>query len=264
MQTFTEVPVWPLLGLGERQAGEIPTYTALFRADARLEPVLDIALQSYREHQDGKPLTVLSVGSSYGAEVDTVLAYATQCAPDLGKISLIGVDINPRAIQQAEYGKYIASQALVRTSEGWVVKLDLAEYLYMFDVVHDPEDVTKYSIDSTGLRSQHDVHFLRADLSRDAVELPQADLILCNNLLFHLSPEKAEQLVWGMTKHLAAGGVMSFGANPRQGLMNSNSYDAADYSAWRIHMAEKLANTGIDPVLYDVRRKVPFVFQRAR
>ncbi|HSX35902.1 MAG TPA: CheR family methyltransferase [Patescibacteria group bacterium] len=116
-------------------------------------------------------------------------------------------------------------------------------------------------VDSSELRAKHDVSFVNADLVNDTLDIPEADVILCNNLLFHFDEASAEQLVEAMVKHLAVGGIMSFGANAKQVRMSGNR-DDTDYPEWRRRIAQKLQAQGIEAVLYDTARKAPFVFRR--
>jgi chemotaxis methyl-accepting protein methylase len=259
MPLLTEVSVEPISGR-PRQAGEISTYSSLFRADTQMDTVLDLALESRSKIEKGKPLVVLSVGSSFGAEADSVLGYISRAHMDIGKISLIGVDINSQTVDQAHKARYIASTPRVRTAEG-LTDLDLASHLSMFEVTPHPDDSGKFIIDTSDLRAQHAVTFMQGDLVKDDLDLPLADIVLCNNLLFHLKAEDAEKLVDAMARHLAPDGVMSFGANPKQVRMSGN-YDETDYPQWRRSMGEKLSKLGIEPVLYDTARKAPFVFKK--
>ena len=142
--------------------------------------------------------------------------------------------------------------------------LDLPTYLTMFEVTPKPGNRTdKFVVDTSALRAKHDVSFIHGDLVNDSLDIPEADVIFCNNLLFHLNAEDAEQLVESMAKHLAVGGVLSFGANPKQVRMSGN-HDGTDYPDWRRRMATKLSEIGIEPILYDTARKAPFVFKRVR
>lgn len=255
MQKLHEINVSPAAEL-TRIPGEIPTHTTMFRADTQMEHVLELALDSRRSEVDS-PLAVLSVGASFGAEADSVLGYYAKSAPDIGKISLLGVDINPRAIELAEQGQYTAESPWIKGAG----PLDLVNYLSMFDVAPVQGSDRTYTIDTTGYRAQHDVSFLAADLVKEKLDIAPADLILCNNLLYHLSPDEAEELVRAMSGHLKVGGVMSFGANAGQVSMNGNKSETS-YPQWRRDMGDKLAVEGIEPILFDTAREAPFVFRK--
>ncbi len=167
---------------------------------------------------------------------------------------MIGIDVNPHAIEQARQAKYVA-----RAPRSL---LDLPGHLTSFQVT-PTETKGEYLIDSSTLRAKHDVSFVEADLTKDEGDIPQADIVLCNNLLFHLDEQSASRLVGAMARHLAVGGVMSFGANAKQLRMSSNR-DNTDYPEWRRRIAQELETEGIEPILWDTARKAPFVFQKVR
>lgn len=250
MRSIPEVIVSPFTPY-PKEAGEIATYSALFRTDTQLDTVLDLGLESYAEAGLHRPFTVLCVGASYGAEADSALAYLEQAAPTIGSVTLRGIDTNGKVVEQAQQAKY-------------TVHISEANTLNMFKVDPQPGDTERLIIDTSDLRLRHNVAFDKADLTKDELDLPLADVVLCNNVLFHLTPEGAEELVNGMTPYLVRGGIMSFGANPAQVRMNGNRHDATSYPQWRHQIANKLSQEGIEPVLYDVRRKAPFAFQRMR
>jgi len=249
MRSIPEVVVSPFTPY-PKEAGEIATYSALFRTDTQLDVVLDLGLASYTEADPDRPFTVLSVGASYGAEADSVLVYVEQAAPAIGSITLRGIDTNGKAVKQAKQAKYTAHISEVNG-------------LNMFKVDPNPDNTEQLIIDTSDLRSRHNVAFDEADLTKDKLNLPLADVVLCNNVLFHLTPEGAEELVNSMTPYLAVGGIISFGANPAQVRMSGNRHEATNYPQWRRQIANKLSQEGIEPVLHDVRRKAPFAFQRA-
>jgi len=173
--------------------------------------VVDLALSDRALGPDNS-LEVLSVGSSFGAEADSVLAHITEAAPNIGSISLTGVDINPAMVEAAQRGTYLTThEHRVRPAPGARREaLDLQAYMPKFDVRPNADDPTLHHIDTNPLRRQHEVTFWHGDL-RDGMQVPEADLILANNLLFHLTSTGAEKLVDSMADRLAPGGVMWFG-----------------------------------------------------
>jgi chemotaxis methyl-accepting protein methylase len=240
-------------------SGDIPTYTSMFRADTCIQNVLDLGLEAPQEEADST-FNVLSVGASYGAEADSALAYIAAKAPHIGRIGIHGYDINPTVVELAKQGTYVAAAPSVRGEDGKRVFFDLQKYLPAFAVTPREAPHT-YDVDTNPLRRQHTVEFRRADLAENNNGVPEAQVILCNNVLFHLSPNRAERLVWGMAERLAVGGVMSFGGNSKQLAMNSNR-GGTNYPQWRRRMGEQLSEQGIVPILSDKSRKAPFVFRR--
>jgi len=256
MIQIPEISVSPYEGQAHVQ-GEMPTHSALFRGDTQLPAVLATRLSAEAE----SPLRIASIGASFGAEADSALVYALEMAPRIGRITLTGFDINERTVSQAQRGKYLATVASRRTEHGRV-PIDLAPLVPMLDVTPTGEaSYGQYVVDTNRMRQQHNVTFAQRDILAEPPTMSPQDIILCNNMLFHLTAEKAEAMLQAMATMLAPGGVLSIGANPKQLRMSGNR-DSTDYIGWRHAMAEKLAVQGIGAVLYDKARKAPFVFRR--
>ncbi len=173
----------------------IPHTTFLFRGDAQLEDVIDLGLQAYREGESEHQFSVVSAGSSVGAEAYGVLAYLSAVAPDLGRVSLVGVDILPRLSDAAQAAQYRTTRPFFSD-----VERDPADTLPRFGFALEPYRdpiITSglYSVDASKIRDAHDVEFRVGDLRNPNLEIPEANLILANNLLFHLSPDAAETVV---------------------------------------------------------------------
>lgn len=249
--TFDQIPVKPY---HEIPHNGIRSGSALFRTNTGLPTVLNKVLKGYGPSLPDE-LSVLSVGSSFGPEADSIMAYLTIVAPEIGKVSLTGIDINPTVVDQAKAGKYWTESrhhksvtALCRAVSGITSEPAAAEQL---------DDGKGWLIDTNNLRAAFDVQFLCHDLGADEMALPPADVIFCNNVLFYVDPETADGLVGAMIKGLNPGGTLSFEANPRQ-----NPADLP-YIQWRQVTAENLQAQGITPTLWATNLDLPHAFQKA-
>ena len=238
--------------------GDIVPYSELFRADTRLGDVLQIAVKDY---QQSDYFRVISAGCSFGAEIDAVLA--TLCRnTDITDTAVLGLDVNPVALSAAAAGKYIAT-----TSEASLERIYRNEGLHFADEmqqsglgVHTPVGEGTPIIDASLLRKEAKVKVQSADLLQSLPTAKLAHVILCNNVLFHHTPENAEQIVSNLTQNLAIGGVLGLGANAAQVGMEGNR--GVDYLEWSKSLGSALEAQGIQPVLF--ARDAPFAFQRQR
>jgi chemotaxis methyl-accepting protein methylase len=239
----------------------ITMFTSLFRKNADLETVLGIA-KGFRQHlPEDAPWNIVSVGASIGAEGDSILWYLTKMCKNLGTVSLTGIDVNPRAVQQANLARHSVNPPMV-PSEAGKVPWDLYQ-LEPFKVSQNAEDHGSYVIDTSELRSRHNVRYVLGNLACESIDgIAPADVIFCNNVLYHLKLEEADSIVTSMASSLASNGVMSFGNSQRQ-VGFSSSQDEHAYIDWRERTGVRLAQEGIEPVLYeDAAQKIPYVFRR--
>lgn len=191
---------------GEYVQSDISTVTALYRFENYIPLVTDAALDAYSQRDEAaRPFTVLSVGCSIGAEVDTVLSHVTQTAPGVGSIMIRGYDVNNEALAHARRGLYEIEY------RGDLSLLD------QFDISpREGNAAHAFMADSTGLRRKHDVAFDNIDLSKTEIPntVPEADLILCNRVLGHMNFRRSEPLIRGMHHCLRASGILSIGGMP--------------------------------------------------
>lgn len=229
----------------------VPMITKLFRQDAKLDTVLDLGIESYKMRSADKPFHVMSVGCSFGAEADSALAYLTQEAPELGLVKLTGIDINPKAVRAAQQGKYV--------TPAWMFSC-ARKALETYGFILGNEEGWGNYIDAARLRSQHAVTFVQADMRKKPLNaaIEAADVVLCNNVLYHLTPDDASSLVENAASHLADGGVMSWEYN--SGVLLDMGDEKTNYKDWRIEMSEKLAASGILPIAFN-NNGAPHIFR---
>lgn len=231
----------------------VPMITKLFREDAKLETVMDVGLQSYRARSSDSPLHVMSLGCSLGAEADSILAYIGQQAPELTPITVTGVDVNPLAVEAARKGSYV--------TPAWVLSSTqkaLEGCGFTFGNKDHPRSWGRY-IDSLQLRFNHNVEFMQADMREEpCVPEHTIDILLCNNVLYHLTPDDASSLVQNAVSCLAPGGIMSWEYCTARLL--SMEDEVTNYRDWRIEMGERLAATGVLPIAFSTSG-TPYIFR---
>lgn len=255
-----EVEVLPVLEMPLDIHGfRISSYTCLYRKNANIPTVMDAALLSFDE-SSRSPLSVLSVGSSYGAEADTVLAYLAARMPDMHGVQLQGVDVSHLAVERARYAKYAAKKHERRSFD------ELRTALPFFDVTLHEENwegqtTKEILIGSESLRSRHDVRFSCGDLSSSDLQVDEADVILCNNVLYHLKKNHATRMVDRMVGLLKPGGILSFEIEAPFYAM-ANEENGTQYDDWRDQTADRLTKNGFTAVLFD-NHEMPHAFQKA-
>lgn len=154
------------------------TYTCFFRAPAQLEalagPVVDRLLQGAPERR----LDILVFAASTGAEAYTVASFLRKARPALD-FRIVASDLHQEMADRGNAGKY--SRAEVWHSE------------YMTDeFVHDTFDaVGEDFVVKPELRAR--VSFTTANLLDPALStrFPAADIVLAQNVLFHLDDAAA-------------------------------------------------------------------------
>jgi chemotaxis methyl-accepting protein methylase len=239
-----------------QSVSEITPYSELFRADARLGDVLQISIDNYRGDDYFR---VISAGCSFGAELDSVLATLHRNT-DIRGAAVLGVDANPIALSAANMGKYVASASQATLERAYLSEgLDFVTEMQQSGLqVSTPQGEGTPVIDATLLREESKIKIQSADLLQPLPTAKMAHVILCNNVLFHQTPSDAEKIAANLTRNLAVGGVVSFGANQAQTGMEGNKGE--DYLEWSRNLGKTFKAQGIEPVLFS--RGAPFAFQR--
>lgn len=258
MNTLPALHVEPLARSYDEisEAGEVTPYSTLFRSDAQLTEVLGIALEA-------SPPTglfrVISAGCSFGAEIDSVLGTIQYNSPR--PTAVLGVDTNPEAVQAARSGQYQLTTSLAtyrRKYREAGIDFDQAMQRMNFTLHPDQHNPGLHTLATTDLRRKHFVQVEEANLTQGLPTQKLAQVVLCNNVLFHLDPETADNITSDLSEHVAPGGVLSLGANPAQTGMESNK--GTDYLTWLQQIGTKLLEQDMEPVLFS--QNVAFAFRR--
>jgi chemotaxis methyl-accepting protein methylase len=181
-------------------------YTSLFRKGTYLPAVLDLAAARAEEPET---LSVYSVGCSSGAEADSILAlHDINNYP--GKIALCGFDINPMALEYAERGFHAAELSAEQVDELAGAGFDIMELELLGTELEYP---TVHLVSSKKLRARHDIKFIEHDFRKPYKDKGKADLVLANNLLYHIRKKShALRMVYNLCELLSDTGVISFGS----------------------------------------------------
>ncbi len=152
----------------------------------------------------------MSAACSLGAEADSLLAlHGERGYP--GRLAIRGYDINPYVIAAAQEGMHtLNGNSSTRPPEQELHSLGFTigyrETRRSF--------VPRYCLqaNAASLREGHDLTFAEHDVSHDIPLDHPADLILANNLLYHLSAEKAARVLHNLAETLSEKGVLGVGA----------------------------------------------------
>lgn len=248
MSTIGEMHVEPALPMTP-QVDPTSRYanSMLFRKSACLAGVLALALPS----QGSTPFRVLSVGSSYGPEVDSIGALLSFAG--IQDAHITGVDSDGELIAAAEQGRYrrideLGTKEMVRqagelTLLGFEVSIDRDEYI----------------IDAQPVRQKHTVRWVEADMVHGDFTVSPAHLIMCNNVLPFVAAkdvDNASAMVGRMVSNLAPGGILSITAEAKFFDDQLDTGGIASYAEWHETIAAALQdNHGpsmpMTPVLYN-------------
>jgi chemotaxis methyl-accepting protein methylase len=148
-------------------------YTRFFRNLPQLEVFRDLVLQ----RPEGKPLKVVSLGCSTGAELYSAL-WIVRTARPRQQVHALGIDLSERCIHRAAAGEYpLDSKEVARVSE--------VTYEHLFTRDRDTLRVQDWLREGVAWRVGN---VCSPDL---ASELGSQDIVLANNFLFHMSPEQS-------------------------------------------------------------------------
>ena len=177
------------------QRSDTHSYTCFHRAPTQLAaltgPVLaHLGLDRVPGGAQGRPLRVLLYACSNGAEAYTWSAWLALQRPDL-EVVIEASDLSPELISRARAGRYTWSEL---TQDGEVPAWLVAQ---TFD--REGED---YVVNE---RTRRRVSFSCADIIRDDLRARygQADVVVAQNVLFHLPPPLARRAFDNVVRTLA-------------------------------------------------------------
>lgn len=181
---------------------EFCTATALFRESAHLEAVVPLAIGG----SCAPAFTAVSVGCSYGAEVDTLAAIGRRHQAQ--KMRIVGLDTNPEAIDCAKTPEYrvhdlglVEAPMWAQELEGWGFKTNEGTRL----------------VDASLVRDGVSIEFLTHDLGQASLELGDVSLAACHNVLPYVVHRReldvAAIMVENMVDMLVPGGILSISSD---------------------------------------------------
>lgn len=182
-----------LLKSADRSQGH--TYTCFLRSPQQLEALCGPVLRHVQEALANRPLRILLFAGSNGAEAYTIASALLSRAPQV-QFHIYASDLHQEMVDQAVIGSYSADEVLhsgnideqfiaatfERSGERFVVR---------------PE-----------VRRQ--VSFRQCDLLADNLlrEFGPADIVICQNVLFHLAPQQAERAFHAVAACIAPVGAL--------------------------------------------------------
>jgi chemotaxis methyl-accepting protein methylase len=193
--------------------------TMLFRRHT----YLPFAIKMARERAgEGQPLSVVSAGSSNGAEIYSLLAL-NRASQDVRDISIRGYDVKSELLVEALRGVYLAYDQSRAA--------DLERLGFRTAPASDRETPSQgyvlgmgrsmLRVDATPLREDCALDLVRHDVTESLPDPGGRHLVLANNLLYHLYPEEVVQTARNLASVLSDEGIISFG---KDGI----AYDSTD------------------------------------
>jgi chemotaxis methyl-accepting protein methylase len=248
--------------------GLTPVYTELFRAECLLPEALQAA---YERRGEGSEMRIVSAGCSTGQEVDSLLAHIKRSAWS-GQVAMRGWDINEYAIIAARSGRYFMHLDMPGKPEweGEELERVLDEYGFEYTPgkVSRPagtrERPNSYLIDAAPVRQGSDLEFMQCDLSEEVPAGTPADLITANNMLHHLTTQKAEAVIQNLAHNLGEGGVLSvgdtdYGYIPMKG--SSGSYETT-YGEWLLGIVDSVCSESGIELIASNPKDLPTMFAK--
>lgn len=172
----------------------IPMRTAFFRPGSHISEAFEASLP-----EGGEDYSVISAGSSVGAELDSILALYRANGGE-GSVWARGFDAASKAVEAASRGRYTVNRVLHPNAGPVLESLEKLGF-----AAEHPS-----AVDSAPVREGHDVAFIKHDLTKPLPVSRSASLILVNNVLYHLDRVRDVQVVRHLSAALASGGIMSF------------------------------------------------------
>lgn len=156
------------------------TYTCFVRTPTQLEALAGPVLEYLRGHIRGRPLEILVLACSNGAEAYTLASFLRHSAPDLD-FRITAADLHEEMVARARSGSYTKHEALhsLFIRPHFIART--------FDVVGD-----RYIV-KPEIRAR--VSFARANLldAHLSEKFRPADIVTAQNVLFHLRPDDARE-----------------------------------------------------------------------
>lgn len=205
-----------------------------------------------------------------GAEADSPLALHKKGKVD-SQLTISGFDIEPAAIKAARLGKYLLPLRIYKGRELKLIEEGLEEYGF----VVSPQTVRQgfgawggpcRQAYSSQLRDGENLRFTQSDISKDVPLNGKADLVLANNILYHLDPKQANLVIKNLACVLSERGVLSIGNTHsvarRMGV--SPRLKQTRYGDWLKGIVKPLEKEfGLQPVVFaKLQPELPAMFAR--
>ena len=225
LASHTLGPWWHRRLMQRADRSDHHSYTCFFRAPSQLAaltgPVLQhLGLQALPAERRSRPLRVLLFACSNGAEAYTWSAWLAAQRPDL-QVQIEASDLHPALVDRARAGRYTWEEL---TQQHHVPAWFLTQ---VFDREGDEFVVNE--------RTRSRVRFSCADLVHDDLRqrFGVADIVLAQNVLFHLPPALARRAFDNLVRTLAPTSALFIeGMDPALRVSFTQAHDLQPL-AWR-------------------------------
>lgn len=233
------------------QTGEVAhlpcqSLSSLFRKASELHNSVPQAVQAYREHSIKRAFTTLSIGASFGPELDSIMAILNK--HDVSGAVIQGVDEQPGVIEAARGGAYIVDNDIHSFPPlRWYVNRKLRALGFEADV-QKQRDRTIITTDR--VRQSHAVDVWAQDILEQDAKLPAGnDLVACSNTLPHMywhDPKSADFGLQAAVEAVRPGGILSIGCE-RDFFADTDTW--GDYGQWHQNSVKTLAEHNFTPTV---------------
>jgi chemotaxis protein methyltransferase CheR len=172
--------------------------TYFFRNTNQFLALAGVALPERMRARDGdRALRLLSAGCASGEEAYSLSIAAQEASDPSWKVSVLGVDVNPSALEKAARAKF----------SRWSLRETAPDVEGRWFRMEGTEAV----LDA---RARTPVHFEERNLIADDPRLWQSgayDIVFCRNVIMYLTPESAELVIARIARALMPGGYLFLG-----------------------------------------------------
>lgn len=237
-------------------------YTLLFRQGVNIPEVLSLSAE---RHADRPVVRFLSAACSVGAETDTVLAVHNTRIAALAReqrVLATGLDTNQNALDMAAAAHHRVPAYFDEDARVDLVRTVLEQFGFNYYITRltganfqHNEAGLQFDIDSTSVRQPHEATFRLGSLVTDNLGCKQ-DVIMANNIMYHLPSSAATAGAANLASQLAEGGIFSIGGVGKHMFCGRESHKYAD---WLEQTGQMLQNRhGLTPIEPD-RLGVPLI-----
>jgi chemotaxis methyl-accepting protein methylase len=171
------------------------TYTCFLRTPSQLEALAGPVLEFLRASALGRPLEILVLACSNGAEAYTLASFLSKRLPQLD-FRITAADLHQEMIESARAGSYSADEALQ------------SQYIRPDFVAQTFDKVGERYVVKPEIRAR--VSFTQANLLDPELskKFAAADIVTAQNVLFHLKPNDARRAFDNIVKLLRPTSVL--------------------------------------------------------
>jgi chemotaxis methyl-accepting protein methylase len=163
------------------------TYTCFYRTPSQLEALAGPVLEHLGGPPKDRPLEIVVLACSNGAEAYTIASFLTKRLPSLD-FRITAADLHQEMVEYGRAASYLPEEALQ------------SEFIDEQFVTHTFDKVGERFVVKPEIRAR--VAFKQANLLDEALaqQFPSADVVTAQNVLFHLKPRDARKAFQNLVK----------------------------------------------------------------